>query len=242
MSSGEAEEIGKRGREWALKTFSTEVIGQQWEKLFDKCPLVEWEGFNFEIEQKNPNWPLPPNFREIPEDDFIIALYQNILKAEKPDDMGFKNWKEQLKNGVSREQVYNYFVKVGHDDNQKLKRVDFWDLIDRDRPNKRILFLLKESLGDSIIATQLFESLHEQYPNHDLYIACDLKFAAVYDGNPYVYKVIPYQPFMEGELQMTGAGQKKEDAYFDVFLHPALMAQRYLQYLSANSIAHNLKK
>lgn len=226
--------IGQKSREWALKTFAIDVIGKQWEEIFDSCPYADWSNFKWEPEQKNPDFILPQNYKELPECDFLKIIYKEILKMDVSDnDSGLLHWINQLKNGISRDQIVDFFRKTAFDDNQKNKKQDFWDLIDRDRPKKRALYLIKESLGDCLISSQLFESFHEEYPNTDLYVACDLKFAEIFEGNSHIYKILPYQNFMEQEMIMISAAQDKNNQYFHYFFHPAIMSQRQLQYLSS---------
>ncbi len=88
------------------------------------------------------------------------------------------------------------------------------------------------------MVSSLFKSFHEQYPDHDLYVGVDPKFAEVFLGNPYVKKVIAYHQIMESELAMVGQG--KNPGYVDVYFHPAIGTQRQLDYLSNDKIAHKL--
>jgi glycosyltransferase involved in cell wall biosynthesis len=232
MSRKDLERWGQRGREWALKTFPIEVIGPQWESVFDSCERVDWDKVNMTPAPKNDTFPFP----QIDDADaFITTLYVNILKMdEPPQGEGRRHWHAQLKAGMTRQQVYDYFIGVARQENTKnqVASQDFSALLDK-TGRKRGLLVVKESLGDCLMMTQLFESFHEQYPDHDLYVACDPKFAEVFAGNPHVHKVLPYQPFMEQEMACIGAGQKKGDGLFDVYMHPGILTQRQLFYLSS---------
>lgn len=224
----ERREISEKGRDWALKTFSTDVIGAQWEKAFDAMPHPDWSSITVESPKKNPEYPMPTVESD---SEFITLLYANMLfMDEKEGGDGHKNWMTQLKNGASRESVYQFFVDTAIKENQKSARIDFSQLIDTNRPNKRVLFLIKESIGDCFLTTALFESIHEQYPNHDLYVMTDPKYFEVFEGNPHVYKILPYIPDGENELAMIGAG--RSDGLFHVYFHPAIATQRVLNYLS----------
>ncbi len=85
----------------------------------------------------------------------------------------------------------------------------------------------------------MFKSFKEQYPDYDLYIGVDPKFADMFLGNPYVHKIIAYHPAMESELAMIGQGQAV--SYVNTYFHPAIGTQRQLDYLSNNNIALELK-
>ncbi len=162
---------------------------------------------------------------------FVTLLYRNMLMMDEEETgEGHKNWMTQLRSGATRESVYKFFVDTARAENQKNNKIEFSSLIDMTRPNKRGVLVIKESIGDCFMMTALFESFHEQYPDHDLYVITDQKYFDVFDGNPYVYKVLPYVGQAEHEMIMMGAGSK--DCYFDVYFHPAIQTQRQLSYLS----------
>jgi hypothetical protein len=60
---------------------------------------------------------------------------------------------------------------------------------------------------------------------------CDPKFNSVYDGNPFIYKILPYIQEAEQELLMIGANQEK--GMFDYYFHVAIGTQRILNYLKS---------
>lgn len=230
MSEKELKDISTRGRAWAEKTFAINTIGSQWEKFFDELPLIDWTTIDLEVSIKNSNFPIP---QIEDEDEFIDSLYKNILKMDEPrDGSGFQNWKNQLKAGVKREDVYKFFIDVASKENATNQKQDFGALLDS-TGKKRGLILIKESIGDCLIVTSLFKSFHEQYSNYDLYIMTSPQYFDIFKGNPYVYKVLAYQDFAEQEMTMMGAGQKQ--GYFDVYLHPGILTQRHLGYLSQSN-------
>lgn len=241
MSPRDVKEWGRRSRVWAKKTFSIETIGAQWEALFDSMPMVDWNTINLTPQIKNDQFPFPQIESA---DDFIQTLYREILKMDEPlHGDGHKHWIARLKEGMKREDIYNYFLSVAKQENAKngAAQQDFSTLLDKTTGNKRALIVLKQSLGDCLMITQLFESFHEQYPHHDLYVACEPQFAPVFIGNIHVFRVLPYQDFMENEMACIGSGQPEENALFHVYMHPAIQSQRQLNYLSNKNIAHNLK-
>ena len=150
-----------------------------------------------------------------------------------PQDTGLRHWLDRLKEGMQRRAIYDYFISVARQENQKnghgAQQADFASLLDN-TGRKRGLIVVKESIGDCLMMTQLFESFHEQYPNHDLYVMTLPQYAALFDGNPHVHKVLPYIPQGENEIIMTGAGQP--EGWFQVYMHPAIQSQRQLNYLT----------
>lgn len=232
MDPAKRAEMGKLNRVWAKENYDLELNCKKIEEFIDSLPLIDWDNISLEEPPKNENFQLPENYKEISVDEFIHLLYKEILIG-KPDDQGYKNWETQLRNGMTREQIYQYFINVARSDNAKAVRHDISEIVDKTRPNKRCLFVIKESLGDCVLAGQLFESLHKKYENTDLYVATDPKFFEAFEGNPYIHKLIPYQPIFEQEMAVCGAGQNKGDELFHYFLHPGILTQRHLQYLNS---------
>ncbi len=231
MDPSKRAEMGKLSRLWAKENYDLELNCKKIEEFIDSLPLVDWDTINLDTPKSNPNYQLPENFRDLSDDSFIKLLYKEILNRE-PDDGGYKNWSTQLANKAPREQIYQFFIKVATDEGKKDVKTDIWDIIDKDRPNKRGLITLKESIGDLILITQLFESFHEQYPQTDLYICCEPKFFDIFDGNPYVHKLIPYQSIFEQEMAMISSSQDSSNTLFHHFFLPGIGSQRHLNYLS----------
>jgi len=225
-------ELGIQSRQWALEQYDSVKITKQIDEFLDTIPLADWDNIKLdeEYKPKNENFPFP----DIQDDDeFITCLYKNILLMDEPmDGSGRENWRNQLKNGVSKRQIWEFFRQTAQKENSEKnkKSINFEDLLDN-TGRKRALFLMKESIGDLAISTALFESFHEKYPNTDLYIMCEQKFFSIFDGNPYVYKVLPYISQAESELAMIGVGQNKK--FFDYYFHVAISTQRVLNYISS---------
>lgn len=235
MTQEKRDELGLIARKFVLNTCDINIVGKIYEEFIDNAPFCTWD-FDFSKEKKNPDY--------IPEDVesdsvWLKNLYKNMLLSHvKDDDKGLLYWLEELKkNKQTRESIYQFFKDVALKDNNERNQVTIASLFENDSC-KKILLVLKESIGDCFIVTSIFKSLLEQYPDHHLYISTDPKHECIFKGNPYVYKVIPYHPNMENELYMTGAGQKS--GLVDVFLLPAAGAQKYLNYLSNSNIALEL--
>ncbi len=237
MTEAVKEFITEHSREWAMKNFSIESVGPQWEAVFDALPPKDWSTITLTATPKNPAYPMP-QMQDV--EQFVRALYNHILICE-PDPDGLKHWISQLSAGISRDAIYRYFIGQAQKDNAaSAPPQDFWSQLDKTTGRRRALWTIKESIGDCAICTSLFASFHEQYPNHDLYVGTDPKHFEVFSLNPHIFRVLPYHPAMEQELMMTGAGHG-EEPYFHVFFHPAIGSQRLLGYLSPNSIAHQLE-
>lgn len=236
MKTEDRRKMGKIAREYVLKTCDISVVCKYFEDLIDSFEPISWD-FDFSEPKKNPSYVPAPI-----EDDkeWLKDLYRNILLMYvKDDDKGLLNWMKWLKDGShTRESTLHYFRTLAANLNKEQEKTDFGELFDKNG-RKRVLFVLKESLGDCFIVTSLFKSLKEQYPEHDIYIGVEPKYADVFLGNPYVHKIIPYHPAMESELAMVGQG--KSEGYVNVYMNPAISTQRQLNYLSNNNIGLDLK-
>jgi len=230
ISEKDRNEIGEKGRDWAVKTFSADTIGKQWENVFDALPEIDGSKITIEVKPKNDSFANPAIENDF---EWVKSLYKNILNMDVADnDSGLMNWINALKQGKSRNDIYQYFLHVAREENNKnQKPQDFSVMLDKNG-KKRGLLVMKESIGDILVSTQLYEDFHNEYPEYDLYVAIDPKFAEVLLGNPHIHKVLAYQPFMEQEMMCIGAGQ--DNKLFDVYFHPAVQSQRQLNYLSRN--------
>lgn len=241
LSKKQKEEMSKSSREWALKNYDVKVNAEKILKKIDEIPQHNWD-FKIKLEgrTKNIDYPFPTNIKS--DVDFILDLYKNILYSyeETEETKGCLDWQASLKNGVSRQQVYDFFIDVAKKENKSLSNnpQTFADLL-QETGNKRLLFVLKESAGDIFNSTSLLPSLKAQYPNHDVYYACDVKYASILLGNPNIFAILPYDPVMENEIHMIGAGGHK--GWFDVYIHAGVSCQRQLNYLSHKNLALELK-
>jgi glycosyltransferase involved in cell wall biosynthesis len=228
-SPGEIQEISEKGRDWAVKTFSIDAIGEKWEKVFDSLPFPDWSSIDLNPKPKNDKFPFPQIQNS---EEWVRALYKNILLTD-PDPEGFRHWLDKLQQGVTRDAVYNYFIKVAREDNVKAKGPqDFSTLFDKG-DKKKLLVVMKESAGDLFILSACLKGLKELYPDADLYLGCEPRFFEILSGNPYIYRTIPYHPAMESEIAMM--------KYVDYFYYPAVDTQKHLNYLSQPKIGLELK-
>lgn len=235
-NSPELTKIINDGRNWALKNASVETVGGRLEQWIASRKPIDW---NFEYpayKEKNPNFPAPAIQDNV---EWIKSLYKNILMMDVSDnDPGLISWVNGLAQGQTRQVVYDYFVKVANEDNQKnIKPKEFGEVLDK-RGKKTVLLVLKESIGDLLYLTCLLPSIAKQYPDYDIYLGCDSAYHEIFDGNSYIYKLLPYHPMMDNELVMTGISNHK--GYFDVYINVGVATQKFLNYLTNNNIALSL--
>lgn len=194
-------EIGKKSREFALKTFSPASVGKKWEQVLDSLPEVNWD-YNFEQKEKNPHYPMPVGGTN---DEFITLLYDNVLlQPEPPDGDGRKHWLKQLNAGISREEIYKYFVGVAINDNAKNKKFNPEDFFLKEDEGKRVLFYIEGNADDLFLTTALFKSCKEKYPDYSIYVSCGAEQIGILKGNPYITKVLPLAPVFSDPVIMKG--------------------------------------
>jgi hypothetical protein len=78
------------------------------------------------------------------------------------------------------------------------------------------------------MATSLFRSLKETYPEYNLYVATEPVNFSILDANPYVHKVIPYSPQLDNLLWSEGRGTEK--GYFEITFLPHIGTQLMFDY------------
>ena len=233
MSIEQRKEIGRKGREWVIKTFDVSVIGKKVEEWLDSRKPIEWD-FQYKIEPKNPHAPIP----QINDNkQWLKTLYKEILKMEvKDDDSGLVFWESELSNNRrNRQDIENYFRTIGLQENSKLNPQKFEDLLIKNN-KKNFLLVCPEAAGDILYASATLKSLRESYPENEwnIYFACKPEYKELLDGNPHLSKVLDYQSFMEEELICLGRGEQK--GLFQGYCFLTTDTQRKLSYLGNHNI------
>lgn len=234
MPKKEKEKWGKMARKWALENFSIENVGKKIEQKFDKFELVndEDETIFASTLTVNPNPEAEIN-DSLQDREWLKEMYFKILDRKiENDDEGLLYWMSEIVKGTKRGDIKNYFRHVAAKELQDKKPNGQSDTLETqidDNGNKKILFVIPESAGDVFMATALFESIKNRYPNYDLYVSTKKQFKDILSGNKYVYKWIEYIPEMDNLLLLEG--HSGNDGYFDIAYLPHLQTQRMLSYL-----------
>ena len=223
MPHGERERIGGLARAWALENYSLKAVGKKIEEFIDSCPEVDKSIYEDGL-NKNPVAVVNGDQQD---DDWIRSLYKEILDRKNipVKDSGFQYWKEELKKGASRGDVEDYFRRVAKED---LLKEDFNNLLNKNDKGKRVLYAMPEGIADVFSSTSLFKSIKDLYPECNLYVATRPEFFEILDGNPYIYKVIPYVSDMDNLLWLEGNGD--HEGYFEVAYIPYVNTQRIFTY------------
>lgn len=227
MSEKQRRELGKRGRDFIVKNYSTDSIGKFWEDWIDSQPEIDWD-FDFSEQRRNPEY----NPREIENDvEWLKDIYKNILCMEVDEqDEGLKYWIDKLqKNENNRENILNYFKQTAFRENSEIfNKKSIKELFEVEEGQKSFLIVLKESAGDIFMAKSLLPQLKELHPNTVFFFACAPVFKSILDGED--VKWVPYHETMEQELAMISHGDYR--GIVDGYLNLGIFTQRQLNYLS----------
>ena len=227
MSPQKRKEWGKKAREWTILNYSVEKVAEKIQEFIDSAEFTEYD-FSSQEEEKNPYCQIP----EIKNDaEWLTFMYHNILKMKSVDhnDDGHKYWMNEISKGAKRQDIENYFRNVAAQENQKNKKIEFEDLLDKNDKGKRILYVMPESIGDIYMSTSLFKNIKKQYPDYNLYVSTKPEYFEILQGNPYIHKVIEYIPQMDQLIWLEGAGDHK--GYFEIAFLAHGGTQRFLDYL-----------
>jgi glycosyltransferase involved in cell wall biosynthesis len=245
MTPEKRRQIGQQGREWAISRFHIDYVGKRVVDFIDNCKPLDWAQYKtkkMDYDVKVPNAVIPNDIED--DTEFIKTLYSKILKMEVADnDEGLVGWVQSIKqvpdNLVDqkrevKDRIIMSFRKIAREHNVKNNPIKPESFVDKDRPNKRAIFTVKESGGDILICTALLKNYKEKNPDVDIYFCCEQKYFEILDGNPYIYKVIPWMPEFDSEMFCIGAGQ--DNGLFDYFIYPTVCTQKFLSYLSNEGV------
>ena len=207
--------VGKKAREFIKNNYSIEVIGKKLEDIIDSFPEVDYD-FEFKQEKRDEKYN-PPEIED--DSSWLIDIYKGVLKVELDhNDEGHKHWMASIKNGAKRSDILNHFKSVASGENSKIDSnessvpVDFSTIL-KTSSKKRALFCINSVPEDVLLVTSLLSDFNKKNPDFDIFFATDPKFFQMVSTNPNIFKVIPFQPEMNDEKIMLGAGL--EDNYFD---------------------------
>jgi len=235
MSPKQKEEMGKEARQWVISNFSKESVGSFLEKFIDFAPYACSEAGSdqtnpdpFALLEVKPNPFIEVN-SQLPNEEWIIELYDKILDRKIDRfDSGFRQWILQLKRGETRAKIESFFRQQAVEWRTQEKKKRLFDGL-KDKKEKRLLFVIPASERDIFISTALFRSIKEQYPDYKFFVATDLKYREILNGNPYVDEVISYYPEMDNLIFLEGNSQ--HDGFFDIAFLPYVHTQRNITYI-----------
>ena len=130
----------------------------------------------------------------------------------------------------------NYFKNVAIQEKKKHEIPNLETILSEDSKDKKIAVVMPHSEVDVFLVNALLKNLKSQYKKHNLYIFTNPQFYAYIDDNPAVYKLLPYNAFIENQLLMEGVGD--HEGYFDMTFYPHTTTQKSICYLHNGSNKH----
>lgn len=229
MSDQEKKDLENDAVKYVSDNYSVSVIADKIRKELAEYSVTDWD-FNMDFESYNLNFRPDENLSNT---EWLISLYKGVAN---------KNVSEQdpeIKHGVSlierdgRDHFLQYFLgKAGERNKQHEKSLTLEDFLDKTIED-RIAVVIPESAGDVLMVNGLLENLHNLYPQKDIYFITKPEYFQMVDDNPYVYKLIPYNPQFDNLLFLEGRGGHK--GYFHIAFLPFVGSQRMLNYLHNGS-------
>ena len=216
MPPEEKREIESLSREWALQNYSIRTIGLKIKDFIDSCEYID-ESVYEQGKNKNPEAEIDYS---LDDSDWLISMYEKILDRKMSvKDVGFKYWMKELHQGVKRTEVENFFRQEA-----SKKNFDIEDFVDEEGADGRILFVMPRTGTDVFLCTSLFESISENYKDCNIYVATEKEYFEILDGNPYVHKLIPYNPSLDNVFSLEGSGES--EGHFKVVYAPHFYTQK----------------
>ena len=217
-----------KSRKWVIDNFSIPVIGKRLESILDEMPEVKWD-FDFSEPLRNPDY--QPALVE-DKGDWLIDIYKNILNMEvEPNDEGYKHWMQAFEQGETRDTVLNFFKQTAAKENEAIEadhhQKNLEELIDDDK-EKRLIVVMPGTIGDIYMATSLLPSLQETYPEYAIYFSTQPQYFSILNGNPYIYKTIPYHEQFKDLLYLEG--RAGHPGFFDIAFLPTIGTQQIFNY------------
>ena len=228
MNAQKKRSLERKSRKWVIDNFSIPVIGKRVEDIIEKMPAIDWD-FDFSEPLRNPDYE-PPHLED--DGEWIIDIYKNILHMDVDEnDEGYKHWIQTLGGGEGRPKILDFFHQTAKNENQAIEtdhsKKTLQELID-DEEDKRLIVVMPGTIGDIYMVTSLLPSLKEVYPEHAIYFSTQPQYFDVLNGNPYIYKTIPYNEQFNDLLYLEGRGDHK--GFFDIAFLPTIGTQQVFNY------------
>jgi glycosyltransferase involved in cell wall biosynthesis len=228
---------GEQGCLWARDYFNPQRTFDFIEKFIDECPFVDPEKITTTKMAGDENYPL----QDISDPtEWLIDMYDKILNMkEDKDSSGVKHWLSRLEAGLSRKQIYDFFVNTAKKENGKDKGTIEFKSLFKDNGRKRLAYVIPRSIGDCVISLSVLKALKNDYPDHDIYVGTEpSNFDVFY---PFIGDLIagifPFDQRMDNCQILEGSSL--HEGYVDIAFLPYVTTQKYANYVH-NGLDKNL--
>lgn len=216
-------EIASRVREWALDKFSSKKWLAKLEEFIDNTPVTNYD-FNYSL-LANEEYPFSDN----PDSRvFVRDLYKGIFNTSIDDNNDeYKNILSGIEKGATHQKVYDEFITFAKQQNSSKRKLDLKRLIPAS-DNKKLLYVIPESLGDCFISLSVIEAIIKEYVGWDIFIASKEQYHDVFKHIPEVKGILKYEKWMDSFKNLEGCGD--HEGIFDVSFHPYFLTQKFPSY------------
>jgi hypothetical protein len=225
MTPAQRSALGTKAREFVIEKCSIEAVGKQLEEILDAMPKITYD---FEIEKKEYNAAYQPHNNQS-DDDLIIDLHLNMLgEIIDHNSTSFKHWKGQLKNGLTKQQLFDHFKAVCAQLSGG-KQIEFEDVLDKDDKGKRIAVVIPDSETDVFLINSLMRNLNKLYPSYNIYIITHPHNFQYIEDNVFIHKCITYSDSIDNAFLLEGIGN--HEGYFEMAFFPNTATQKIVTYV-----------
>jgi len=222
-------QYGKDSREWAIKKFSINTIGKQIEEFLDSVEIINEDKIELTFSKRNDSYPMPSIEDNT---EWLIDIYKNILNMEEsPNTEGVKHWLNRMEAGVSRENIYEFFVGEAKRQNGTSNEMLLNSFFDGDE-KKKIVYVMPKSLGDCVLSLNVLKSLRRDYSEKDwnIYVCTEKVNFEIF--KPFIGEIIknliPYSPSLDNYKIWEGSGEHR--GVCDIVFMPYGVTQRFENY------------
>jgi hypothetical protein len=96
------------------------------------------------------------------------------------------------------------------------KQQNLEELLEKTKKD-RLLYVMPGTYGDVFLSTAVIDSIKKENPNKDIYFAVLAQYAPILDGNPNVFKVLPFDGIFNNTVLMN--------TFFEQVFTPAVETQ-----------------
>lgn len=228
VAAGEWEEKGQRGREWAEKTFDSDVWCRNVEEFLDSCPRTEYK---FEFGNGiNLSFPMPEH---LDGDEFIGETYHGIVgNGIRTAEM---ETARQMLEKEGKKFIYEKTLEIGR--RRQQVGIDYKTFF-KDSGKKRLMYMMPKSVGDCVMSLSILAELEKQYPKEewDHYVCTEERYFEIFE-----HLDVGLVPFNGNNDVYFWEGRGEHKGYVDVCLQPHILTQVCTSY-THNGKDNNRKK
>lgn len=228
MSEDFKNKFSEKSRKWVHEQYSTENVMKKVLEEFDKMPIVKKRVSFSDVSKKNPS-AFVPDIEDNKE--WLMKLYENILgQIVDPNDDGMLHWMTKISQGTPRQEIEKYFrsVATNESNNDHVSKDDFVKKFVKNPDNKKILFVIPDTISEGFIVSSFFESCKKTYQDYDIYVSSIKDNLKIFAANPYISGTIPFINEMRNSLWLEG--YTSEEKLFDIVfqMDSGLFEKNYL--------------